>query len=75
MLESYPLDPANFYTLPDLVLEAMLKMTKVKLQLFDNIDMVLLIQREIGGRDSMISKKYAKLTYYDPLKPKPSLTY
>lgn len=58
-LDAYHLDPAHFYTLPGLAWEAMLKMTKVKLQLFEDVGMVLMIEQQIRGGDSMNSKKYA----------------
>ena len=79
-LESYHLDPAHFYTSPGLAWEAMLKMTKVKLQLLDDIDMVLMIEKGVRGGVSMISKKYAKannpmVSGYDPSKPKSWITY
>ena len=79
-LESYHLDPAHFYTSPRLAWEAMLKMTKVKLQLLDDIDMVLMIEKGVRGGVSMISKKYAKannpmVSDYDPSKPKSWITY
>ena len=79
-LESYHLDPAHFYTSPGLAWEAMLKMTKVKLQLLDDIDMVLMIEKGVRGGVSMISKKYAKannpmVSGYDPSKPNSWITY
>lgn len=79
-LKSYHLDHINFYTSPGLAWEAMLKMTKVKLQLLDDIDMVLMIEQGIRGGVSMISKKYAKannpmVSDYAPSKPITWLSY
>lgn len=79
-LKSYHLDPTHFYISPGLAWEAMLKMTKVKLQLLDDIDMVLMIEQGIRGGVSMISKKYAKannptVSDYDPSKPNTWLSY
>ena len=79
-LKAYHLDPAHFFTSPGLAWEAMLKMTKVKLQLLDDIDMVLMIEQGIRGGVSMISKKYAKannplVTNYDSFKPTSWITY
>lgn len=54
-LDVYHLDPAHFYTSPGLVWGAMLKKTKVKIQLFDDIDMILIIEHWIRGHFSMIS--------------------
>lgn len=74
-LDAYHLDPPYFYTSPGLAWEAMLKMTMFKLQLFEDIDMVLLIEQGIRGGVFMISKKYAKannpmVSDYDPSEPK-----
>ncbi|KAK3083783.1 hypothetical protein FSP39_003181 [Pinctada imbricata] len=79
-LDSYHLDPAHFYTSPGLAWEAMLKMSKVKLQLLDDIDMVLMIEKGVRGGVSMISKKFAKANNpmvpdYDSSKPNTWLTY
>ncbi len=61
-MENYKLDPCHYYTAPGLAWDAMLKMTKVKLQLFDNtqIDMHLFIEQGLRGGVSMISQRYAK---------------
>ena len=56
----YQLDPAHYYSSPGFAWDAMLKMTDAKLQLLDDIDMVLMIERGMRGGISMISKKYAK---------------
>ena len=56
----YQLDPAHYYSSPGFAWDAMLKMTGAKLQLLDDIDMVLMIERGMRGGISMISKKYAK---------------
>ena len=56
----YQLDPAHYYSSPGFAWDAMLKMTGAKLQLLDDIDMVLMIEHGMRGGISMISKKYAK---------------
>ena len=42
-LEAYGLDPAHYYTTPGLTWDAMLKYTKVELELLTDIDMLLLV--------------------------------
>ncbi|KAK3088565.1 hypothetical protein FSP39_020689 [Pinctada imbricata] len=79
-LEFYHLDPAHYYTSPGLAWEAILKMTKVKLELLEDIDMVLMIEKGIRGGVSMISKKYArannpKVPDYDTTKPNSWISY
>ena len=59
-MENYGLDPAWYYTSPGLSWDALLKMTKVKLDLLKDPDMVLMFEKGIRGGMSMISKRYAK---------------
>ena len=44
-LEYYALDPAHYYTAPGLSWDAALKMTKVNLELFDDIEMHLIVEK------------------------------
>ena len=44
-LEYYALDPAHYYTAPGLSCDAALKMTKVNLELLDDIDMHLMVEK------------------------------
>jgi len=79
-LSYYHLDAAHYFTSPGLAWDAMLKMTGAKLQLLDDIDMVLMIENGIRGGVSLISKKYAKANNphvpdYDPSKPNTWITY
>ena len=46
-LNEYELDPAYFVSTPGLALEAMLKITKVKIELLTDIDMVLMVENGI----------------------------
>lgn len=76
----YKLDPAHYYTSPGVAWDAMLKMTKVQLELIDDIDMYLMIESGIRGGISMISNKYAKannpyLQDYDASQPNEYITY
>ena len=79
-LTTYKLDPAHYYTSPGLSWDAMLKHTKVKLDLHTDIDMILMVEQGMRGGISMISNKYAKannpyLEDYDITKPKSYITY
>ena len=61
-INSYKLDPVNYYTLPGFAWDAMLKMTDVKLDVFseDQNDMYLMTERGIRGGISVISNRYSK---------------
>lgn len=59
----YKLDPAHYYTAPGLSFDAMLKYTKVKIDLFTDIDMLLFIERGIRGGISQCSKRYSKANH------------
>ena len=48
-LENYKLDPAWYYTAPGLSWDALLKTTKIELELFDDYDMVLMVKAGIRG--------------------------
>ena len=85
-MENYGLDPAWYYTSPGLSWDALLKMTKVKLDLLKDPDMVLMFEKGIRGGVSMISKRYAKannpylrtasgMDVYDPDKPTKYIPY
>ena len=58
----YELDPAHFYTVPGLSWDAMRKITGIKLDLFEEgqVDMLLMIEKGIRGGISNVFKKYAK---------------
>ena len=58
----YELDPAHFFTVPGMAWDAMLKMTKVDLELLEEgqIDMLLMIEKGIRGGISNAFKRYAK---------------
>ena len=69
----YQLDPAHYNTSPGFAWDAMLKMTGAKLQLLDDIDMILMIVSGMLGGISGNTKKYAKANNllvhgYDPSK-------
>ena len=59
-LEYYGLDPCHYFSSPGLAWDAMLKMTDVKLELIDDIDMHLFIERGMRGGILYIAKRYCK---------------
>ena len=58
--KNYGLDPTLYYTAPILAWDAALKVTKVKLELLADPDMLLMIEKGIRGGASMISTRYGK---------------
>ena len=59
-LEHYCMDPCHYFSSPGLPWYAMLNMTGIKLQLIDNIDINLFIEKGMRGGISYISKRYSK---------------
>ena len=57
-LKEYQLDPAYFVSTPSLALEAMLKITKVQIKLFTDINMVLMIEKGIRGGLTQVIRKH-----------------
>ena len=58
--KNYELDPAHFFTVPGMAWDAMLKMTGIKLDLLEDVDMLLMIEKGIRGGISNAFKRYAK---------------
>ena len=46
-IKVYELDPAHFLSAPGLALQACLKTTKVKLELLTDVDMLLMVVKEL----------------------------
>ena len=74
------LDPANYYTSPGLSWDALLKKTKVKLELLTDYDMYLMIEKGLRGGISMVSERHAKANNplvegYDKSKNTPYIMY
>ena len=59
-MANYSLDPAWYYTSPGLSWDALLKHSKVNLELLTDPDMLLMFEKGIRGGISMISNRYGK---------------
>jgi hypothetical protein len=59
-MNEYKLDPAHYYTAPGLSWDALLKYTKIDLELLTDLDMHLFIEKGMRGGISMVSKRSAK---------------
>ena len=58
--KNYGLDPAHYFTTPGLAWDAMLKMTEVKLELLDDVDQLLMVEKGIRGGNANVFKRFAK---------------
>ena len=70
-MNAYKLDPLHYYTAPGLSWDALLKLTKINLELLTDIDQHLFIEKGMCGGISMVSKRHAKannplVTDYNP---------
>ena len=78
--EQYNLDPAHYCTSPSLSWDALLKKTRVKLELLTDYDMHLFIEKGLRGGISMVSKRFAKannprVSGYNPDDPNTHILY
>ena len=79
-VENYKLDPAWYYTSPGLAWDACLKKTEVRLELLNDVDMLLMIEKGIRGGVSTITKRYVKannpsMKTYDSNSPNKYISY
>ena len=79
-LEYYKLDPCWYFSSPGLSWDAMLKMTKIKLELMVDIDMFIFIEKGMRGGVSYIANRYGKannvyMKKYDEKAPSKYLMY
>ena len=80
-LKNYLLDPAWYFSSPSLSWDALLKHSKVKLELLTDPDQLLMFEKGIRGGVSMISNRYAKANNkfmeekFDPFRPSKFITY
>ena len=59
-LEYYKLNPCHYFSSPGLSWDAMLKMTKIKLELMTDIDMFQFIEKGLRGGISYIANRYGE---------------
>ena len=59
-MEIYELDPAHFLSAPGLAWQVCLYKTKVELELITDIDMLLMVEKEIKSRICQSIHRYAK---------------
>ena len=57
-LKHYKLDPAHFYTSPELAWHACLKCTGIRLELLTDPDMLLMFEQKIRGEITQVVRKY-----------------
>lgn len=79
-LKQYKLDPAHYYTSPGLSWDAMLRFTKVELELLTDIDMVNFFKKGIrGGISQCVERKHIannpNLPHYNPFVLESSIHY
>ena len=79
-VENYKLDPAWYYTAPGLTWDACLKKTEVRLELLNDVDMLLMIEKGICCGVSTITKRYAEannpyMKTYDSSSPNKYISY
>ena len=79
-LDYYGLDPCHYFSSPRLSWNAMLKLTRIELDLISDIDMHLLIEKGIKGGISYIVKRHSKannkcMECYDSTKESKYITY
>ena len=79
-LQYYKLDPCHYFTSPGLSWDAMLKMTKMQLELMTDIDMFQFIEKGMRGGTSYIVNRYGKannryMKTYDEKAPSKYIMY
>lgn len=80
-IESFNLDPAQYFTLAGMCWSACLKMTKVELELLTDIDQYQMIEKGIRGGVAMMTTRHAEANNpdipetFDEKKPREYLGY
>ncbi|GFW91110.1 uncharacterized protein TNCV_1759841 [Trichonephila clavipes] len=70
----FELDPVHLYTTPSLTWNAVIKTTKITLELLTDINMYLMLESRIRGRMCLVWKRYSKannkyLDNFDEMSP------
>ena len=60
VFKNYGLDPCHYFSSPSLSWDSMLRMTGIKLEKINNIDVHLFLEKGMRGGVSHISKRYSK---------------
>ena len=79
-VQKFNLDPAHYVTLPSFSWDAMLKTTKVRIELLQDVDMYLFFEMGCRGGISTITHRFSKannkyLSNYNPFKPTKYIQY
>ena len=79
-LQYYKLDPCHYFSSPGLSWDAMLKMTKIKLELITDIDMFQFIEKGLRGGTSYIANRFSEannkyMVNFDENKPSKYIMY
>ena len=79
-MKNFHLDPCKFLSTPHVAFNAMLKMTRIQIQLLPQIDMVNFIKSGIRGGVASIMHRYAEANLpgepgYNPEKPRAEILY
>ena len=79
-LQYYKLDPCHYFSSPGLSWDAMLKMTKIKLELMTDIDMFQFIEKGLRGGVSYIANRFSEannkyMENFDENKPSKYIMY
>ena len=79
-LQYYKLDPCHYFSSPGLSRDAMLKMTKIKLELLTDIDMFQFIEKGLRGGTSYIANRFSEannkyMENFDETKPSKYIMY
>ena len=79
-LQYYKLDPCHYFSSPGLSWDAMLKMTKIKLELITDIDMFQFIEKGLRGGTSYIENRFSEannkyMENFDENKPSKYIMY
>ena len=64
-LHYYGLDPCQYFSLPELIWDAMLKMAGIKQDLISDIGMHLFFEKGMRSGISYICKRHSKIEYCD----------